>query len=79
VDPAAHGIAASRVALAPILRLVACRRGRHHDADLLADDFVGSTLGDDYPELAVCDVSGRAVEWPNGTPTMVCGERRSSG
>jgi hypothetical protein len=57
--------------IAPILRLVACRRGRHHDAHLLADDLVGSPLGDDYPELAVCDVCGRAVEWPNGAPGLL--------
>ena len=57
--------------LAPIYRLVACRQGRHRDAHLLADDLVGSPLGDDYPELAVCEVCGRAVEWPNGMPTMV--------
>jgi hypothetical protein len=52
-------------------RLVAYRRGRHRDAHLLADDLVGSPLGDDYPELAVCEVCGRAVELPNGTPTLV--------
>jgi hypothetical protein len=57
--------------LAPIYRLVACRRGRHHDAHLLADDLVGSPLGDDYPELAVCEVCGRAVEWPNGMPDLL--------
>jgi hypothetical protein len=70
--------------LAPILRLVACRRGRHHDAHLLADDLVGSPLGDDYPELAVCEVCGRAVEWPNGAPDLLRREdeqgwRRRSG
>src|SRR5215211_2376088 len=47
--------------LDPIYRLVACRRGRHRDAHLLADDLVGSQLADDYPELAVCEVCGRAV------------------
>jgi len=57
--------------LAPIYRLIGCRRGRHHDAHLLADDLVGSPLGDDYPELAVCEVCGRAVEWPNGMPALV--------
>jgi len=56
--------------LAPIYRLGACRRGRHRDAYLLADDLVGSLLGDDYPELAVCEVCGRAVEWPNGMPAL---------
>jgi hypothetical protein len=55
--------------LAPIYRLVACRRGRHRDAHLLADDLVG-TLGDDYPELAVCEVCGRAVMWPHGKPNI---------
>jgi hypothetical protein len=37
-------------------RLVACRRDRHRGAYLLADHLVGSPLGDDYPELAVCEV-----------------------
>jgi hypothetical protein len=55
--------------LSPIYRLVACRRGRHRDAHLLADDLVGSPFGDDYPKLAVCEVCYRAVEWPNGMPT----------
>jgi hypothetical protein len=41
-------------------------RGRHRDALLVSDDLAGSSLGDDYPELAVCEVCGRAVEWPNG-------------
>jgi len=57
--------------LAPLYRLVACRRGRHRDALLISDDLAGSPLGDDYPELAVCEVCGRAVEWPNGKPTLV--------
>ena len=56
--------------LAPIYRLLACHRGRHRDAQLLADDLVGSSLGDLYPELAVCEVCGRAIEWPNGKPTL---------
>jgi hypothetical protein len=38
---------------------------------LISDDLAGSPLGDDYPELAVCEVCGRAVEWPNGKPTLV--------
>ncbi len=54
--------------LAPIYRLLACRRGRHRDAHLLADDLVGSALGDEYPELAICEICGRAIEWPNGMP-----------
>jgi hypothetical protein len=61
--------------LGPIYRLLACRRGRHRDAHLLADDLIGSALGNDYPELAVCEVCGRAVEWPNGTPPLVHGEQ----
>ena len=36
----------------------------------MSDDLTGSLLGDDYPELAVCEVCGRAVEWPNGRPTL---------
>jgi len=56
--------------LGPIYRLVACRRGRHRDARVLADDLIGSQLGDDYPEPAVCEVCGRAVWWPNGTPNI---------
>jgi hypothetical protein len=55
--------------LAPIYRLVACRRGRHHDAHLMADDLIGSELGDTYPEAAICEVCGRVVAWPNGRPT----------
>jgi hypothetical protein len=54
--------------LAPIYQFVACRRGRHHDAHLMADDLIGSELGDQYPEVAICEVCGRAVDWPNGTP-----------
>ncbi len=50
--------------LAPIYRLISCRRGRHRDAHILADDLLGS---DDYPRLAICEVCGRAVRWPNGT------------
>ena len=61
--------------LAPIYRLVACQRGRHRDAHLLADDLVGSALGDDYPELAVCGACGRAVEWPHGMPALVAREQ----
>lgn len=57
--------------LAPIYRLVACRRGRHRDAILVSNELAGSSLGDDYPELAVCEVCGRAVEWPNGRPALV--------
>jgi hypothetical protein len=57
--------------LDPMYRLVACRRGRHRDALLISDDLAGSPLGDDYPELAVCEVCGRAVEWPKGKPTLV--------
>jgi hypothetical protein len=56
--------------LDPIYRLVACRRGRHRDAHVLADDLIGCQLGDDYPELAVCEVCGRAVWWPNGKPSI---------
>jgi hypothetical protein len=57
--------------LALIYRLLACRHGRHRDAHLMADELIGSQLGDDYPQLAVCEVCGRAIEWPNGTPTLV--------
>jgi hypothetical protein len=56
--------------LDPIYRLVACCRGRHRDAHVLADDLVGGPLADDYPELAVCDVCGRAIEWPSGKPSV---------
>ena len=56
--------------LAPIYRLVACRRG-HRDALLVSNELAGSSLGDDHPELAVCEVCGRAVEWPNGRPALV--------
>ena len=54
----------------PIYRLVACRCGRHHDAQVMADELIGSDLGDAYPEAAICEVCGRAVHWPNGTPTL---------
>jgi hypothetical protein len=54
--------------LAPIYRLVACRHGRHRDAHVMADNLVGSEIGDAYPEVAICEVCGRAVDWPNGTP-----------
>jgi hypothetical protein len=57
--------------LAPIYRLASCRRGHHRDAQVLADDLLGSMLADDYPELAICEVCGRAVQWPNGTPALV--------
>jgi hypothetical protein len=56
--------------LAPIYRLVACRRGRHRDAHVIADDLLGSTLADDFPEVAICEVCGRAVHWPNGVPSL---------
>jgi hypothetical protein len=56
--------------LAPIYLFVACRRGRHHDAQVMADDLIGSDLGDAYPEVAICEVCGRAVDWPNGIPTL---------
>jgi hypothetical protein len=56
--------------LAPIYQFLACRRGRHHDAQVMADDLIGSDLADDYPEVAICEVCGRAVDWPNGTPTL---------
>jgi hypothetical protein len=55
--------------LDPIYRLIACRRGRHRDAHLLADALVGSTLAEDFPEAAICEVCGRIVDWPNGTLT----------
>lgn len=56
--------------LTPIYRFVACRRGRHRDAQVMADDLIGSELGDQYPEVAICEVCGRAVDWPNGTPVL---------
>lgn len=56
--------------LAPIYQLLACRRGRHRDAQVMADELVGSELGDQHPEVAICEVCGRAVDWPNGTPTL---------
>jgi hypothetical protein len=56
--------------LAPIDQLVGCRRGRHRDAQVLADELIGSDLGDAYPEVAICEVCGRAVHWPNGVPNL---------
>jgi hypothetical protein len=56
--------------LAPIYQLVGCRRGHHRDAQVMADDLIGSDLGDQYPEVAICEVCGRAVHWPNGVPNL---------
>jgi hypothetical protein len=56
--------------LAPIYQILACRRGRHRDAQVMADELVGSDLGDAYPEVAICEVCGRAVHWPNGVPNL---------
>jgi hypothetical protein len=56
--------------LAPIYQFVDCRRGRHHDAQVMADELIGSDLGDAYPEVAICEVCGRAVHWPNGVPSL---------
>ena len=56
--------------LAPMFRFAACRRGRHRDAHVMADELIGSDLGDAYPEVAICEVCGRTVHWPNGTPTL---------
>jgi hypothetical protein len=39
--------------LAPIYQLVACRHGRHRDAQVMADDLIGSELCDAYPEVAI--------------------------
>jgi hypothetical protein len=56
--------------LAPIYQIVDCRRDRHRDAQVMADDLIGSDLGDQYPEAAICEVCGRAVAWPNGVPNL---------
>jgi hypothetical protein len=56
--------------LAPIYQLVACRRGRHRDAQVMADELIGTDLTDAYPEVAICEDCGRTVHWPNGTPTL---------
>jgi hypothetical protein len=56
--------------LAPIYQLLGCRRGRHRDAYLLADELIGCDLAIEYPEVAICEVCSRAVNWPNGTPTL---------
>ena len=61
--------------LAPIYRHVACRHGRHRDVHLMADDLIGSALGEDYPQAAICEVCGRIVEWPNGRPILVSREQ----
>jgi hypothetical protein len=37
---------------------------------VLADELVGVDLGFDYPEVAICELCGDAVQWPNGTPTL---------
>ena len=36
----------------------------------MADDLIGSDLGDADLEVATWEVGGRAVHWPNGTPTV---------
>jgi hypothetical protein len=59
-------------------RVLACRRGRHRDALLVSDDLAGGSFGDDYSELVVCELCGRAVEWPNGKPYS-CFASRSRG
>jgi hypothetical protein len=56
--------------LDPIYQFLGRRRGRHRDAQVLADELVGSDLGDEYPEVAICEVCGRAVPWPNGLPNL---------
>jgi hypothetical protein len=53
-----------------IYQLLACRRGRHRDAHVMADELIGSELAFEYPKVAICEVCGRAVDWPNGTPTL---------
>jgi hypothetical protein len=57
----------------PILRRISCPRSRHRYAHVLADSLVGSQLGDDYPELALCARCGQAVAWPNGQPQLGSG------
>jgi hypothetical protein len=57
----------------PLQRKLSCPRGRHRYAHLLADELVGSQLGDDYPELAICERCGHAVPWPNGMPDLRAG------
>jgi hypothetical protein len=56
--------------LGPIYQFLGCRRGRHRDAQVMADELIGSDLGDAYPEVAICEVCGRAVHWPNGVPNL---------
>jgi hypothetical protein len=36
----------------------------------MADELVGSELGDAYPEVAICEVCGRTVHWPNGVANL---------
>jgi hypothetical protein len=48
----------------------ACRRGRHRDAHIMADALIGSKLANEYPEAAICEVCGLAVDWPNGILTL---------
>jgi hypothetical protein len=45
-----------------------CRRGRHRDAQVMADALIGRYLGHAHPEVAMCEVCGRAVLWPNSMP-----------
>jgi hypothetical protein len=54
----------------PVQRRIGCPRGRHRDAQVLAEALVGSRLGDDFPALALCARCGHAVAWPNGQPQL---------
>ena len=56
--------------LAPIYQFLGCRRGRHRDAHVMADELIGSELANEYPEVTICEVCGRAVHWPNGVPNL---------
>jgi hypothetical protein len=54
----------------PLQRRMGCPWGRHRYAHVPADELVGADLESDYPVLAVCELCGDTVEWPNGMPAL---------
>jgi hypothetical protein len=57
----------------PVQRRVGCPRGRHRYGHLVADELLGGIDALDYPELAICQLCGHTVQWPNGKPTLLQG------
>jgi hypothetical protein len=57
----------------PLQRRVGCPRGHHRCGRLVADELIGSRDALDYPELAICQLCGDTLKWPNGKPTPLQG------